>query len=884
MPTYGQYDVPKSNTMVNMGVGQPDNRNLPLDLIKKGMAAFLESDDNEILQYGDIPGYPKFREKLAKWLSLKYNNNVTKDELFVTNGNTQAVMLLMNEFIEQGDTIIVEDPSYFIMINIFKDFDLEIEKVTMDKNGANMEELEEIVESLQDKQRNIFFYTIPFNHNPTGINMSEKKKQDLVNICDTFDNFYVISDEVYHFLSWDNVDEDSMKPLADYHSNIITCGSFSKILAPSLRLGWIYSIDDDDKSTIKELKNSSYYDSTGGTGVISSYIVEQLLETGDLDKYINFCKDFLKCRCNAICETIDSIGKNLLEYDKPVGGYFVWLNTKELDSDMLLEKAIGNKVKFHQGWKFTPEKDDFRNYIRLSFSFYDEDDLKLGIERLVETISDFNKIKVLIQGANGRLGSMIRNELDTISRLKYIGNIDKDQNIPDHNKKDKNVIIDVSNSDGTNHLIAKLYSDNYFPPIIIGTTGNLDMDIINEYSKYAPVAIISNFSDGIPKVIELVKMLDTLSSKWNFKIIESHHKNKKDKPSGTANSILENIKRDCDIESIREGDIIGEHKIVISNESEEIIIEHKAKDRNVFAKGSIKFIKWIINQQPGVYYKNDFIEPKMKTYSASGNIIMVVEHIDKEEWYDFVVSEANKNMKLDGIIFVSRGITKINNNYSSYMEPEKYTSWTYYNRDGTKVPFCGNGVRCIGKYMLENYKENTGKLLNIENIETKFTVKGDDIFFNSPSPYKIEGDEKIAKTKSLISQFDFLNFVNTSIINVGVPHVVIELSFNIFGIDNETFNCICSEIYKSLDKGFNINMINIIDENNFRIRTFERGVDRETGSCGSGTLASYYYLCQENKTIDDCNVHFKNGKQMKLNKKFENYKNSYFLGGEVEIA
>ena len=145
MPTYGQYDVPKSNTMVNMGVGQPDNRNLPLDLIKKGMAAFLESDDNEILQYGDIPGYPKFREKLAKWLSQKYNNNVTKDELFVTNGNTQAVMLLMNEFIEQGDTIIVEDPSYFIMINIFKDFDLEIEKVTMDKNGANMEELEEIV-------------------------------------------------------------------------------------------------------------------------------------------------------------------------------------------------------------------------------------------------------------------------------------------------------------------------------------------------------------------------------------------------------------------------------------------------------------------------------------------------------------------------------------------------------------------------------------------------------------------------------------------------------------------------------------------------------------------------------------------------------------------
>ena len=114
MPTYGQYDVPKSNTMVNMGVGQPDNRKLPLDLIKKGMTAFMECDDKEILQYGDISGYPRFREKLANWLTKKYQTEVDEDELFVTNGNTQAIQIIMNEFIEQGDTIIVEDPSYFL--------------------------------------------------------------------------------------------------------------------------------------------------------------------------------------------------------------------------------------------------------------------------------------------------------------------------------------------------------------------------------------------------------------------------------------------------------------------------------------------------------------------------------------------------------------------------------------------------------------------------------------------------------------------------------------------------------------------------------------------------------------------------------------------------
>jgi diaminopimelate epimerase len=880
MPTYGQYDVPKSNTMVNMGVGQPDNRNLPLDLVKKGMAAFIDLDDKEILQYGDIPGYPRFREKMAKWLSIKYQNEVDKDEIFMTNGNTQAVQILMNEFIEQEDTIIVEDPSYFIMINIFKDFNLDIEKVQMEKDGADMEELEEIVSNLHDKQKNVFFYTIPFNHNPTGYNMSEEKKLELARICENYDNFYVISDEVYHFLSWEEIDSESHKPLADYHDHIISCGSFSKILAPSLRLGWIYSIDDDENSTINSLKESSFYDSTGGTTAISSFIVEQLLDNGDLDKYIEFCKEFLHSRCDAICDTINVIneGKDLVNYERPTGGYFVWLNTNEINSDDLLEKAIGNKVKFHQGWKFTPDKDDFTNYIRLSFSFYDEEDLKLGTERLMQTIKDYHTTKVMIQGSNGRLGSLIRNEIDSTDKFKYIGNISRDQELPEYNKKDKNVIIDVSHADGTNHLIAKLYQDNNFVPIIIGTTGNIDMELINEYSKNAPVALISNFSDGIPKIIEMTNLLNTLSDSWNFKIIESHHTNKKDKPSGTAITLANHFNRNCNIESIREGEVIGEHKIVMTNGSESITLEHKANDRNIFAKGCIKFINWILVQKPGIYYKNDLVEPKVRTYSASGNIIMIVEHVEKRDWKEYVLEKASENENLDGVIFVKRYESK--NAYT-----ENHTSWNYYNRDGNSVPFCGNGVRCIGKYLMENYKEAKGKLVSSVNQITNFDVKEDQVFFNSPDPYEIEinKSENSSLVYSIISQFDFLQPFSFKFINVGVPHLVIETEFNIFEMDDGTFNLICSELYKSLNKGFNINFITVNDKNSFSIRTFERGVDRETGSCGSGTLSSFYYLVDSNKVNENCTVNYKNNNTMKLERKGDLYLKKYYLGGSVEM-
>ena len=292
-------------------------------------------------------------------------------------------------------------------------------------------------------------------------------------------------------------------------------------------------------------------------------------------------------------------------------------------------------------------------------------------------------------------------------------------------------------------------------------------------------------------------------------------------------------------------------------------------NRNVFAKGCTKFINWILTQKPGVYYKNDLVEPRKRIYSASGNIIMIVEHMDKSEWKDFVINQAMKNENLDGVIFIKRG-------------SNKSTYWHYYNRDGTCVPFCGNGVRCIGKYIYDNYNETEGKLYNSNNLETNFMIKNNEVFFNSPSPLTINDHGQNSVTKFLISQFDFLNLVDISFLNVGVPHLVIEVMFNIFDIDDGTFNCICSELYKSLHKGFNINIINVQDKNNFLIRTFERGVDRETGSCGSGTLASYYYLTKLNKVNDKCNVTYKNGKTMSLELKDNIYSKEYFLGGSVD--
>ena len=673
MPTYGQYDVPKSDIMVNLGVGQPDNRKLPLNLVKSAMKNFIENEENpEVLQYGDISGYRRFREKLAKWLTKhNYANTsgdytdceINENELFITNGITHALHLIMTMYMYQDDTILVEDPSYFIMINIFKDFGLNVVPIPMEEDGINLEELEKKLDEISADQDKIFLYTIPINHNPTGITMSHEKRMLLASLCDIYHNFYVLADEVYHFLSWDKVKgEKYVLPLADYHPNITSIGSFSKILAPSMRIGWVYQnrkfgTNDDEKDVVQTLTESGLYDSTGGTAVISSYITEFLIDNGELDKYVTECQSFLGSRCKALCQGLEPLKeRGLIEFNEPNGGYFVWIKVNDIKATDLLELCIKNKVKFHPGWKFTALDNNFTDTIRLSFSFYEEDDLKIGAERISNTILNFHKIKVSVLGATGRLGSLIVEEINKNDNLVFNGAIGKDfdlSTISDTN----NVIIDVSLPEATNKLLDSLIDKDMKVPLIIGTTGDLNMDLINEYSEGAPVSIISNFSDGIPTIIEMSQFLNQLPESWKCEMIETHHVNKKDNPSGTSKSWMGSLNRKCEIESLRNGDVFGEHKLTLSNNNEEIVILHKAKNRNIFAHGSIKYIDWILSQKPGLYNRIDYSNyNKLRTrkYSASGNILMVVEFLKESKWKQFVITESQKDKKLDGVIFLER--------------------------------------------------------------------------------------------------------------------------------------------------------------------------------------------------------------------------------------
>jgi diaminopimelate epimerase len=868
MPTYGQYDVPNSDTMVNLGVGQPDNRVLPLNLVKDAMRKFIDEENNpEVLQYGDIPGYKRFRIKVADWLSkqcyqdipdtLDYQRDfefkVNEDELFITNGVTHALHLIMTAHMYQEDTILVEDPTYFIMINIFKEFGLNVMPINMENDGIDIAMLDDTLTNIACTQEKVFLYTIPINHNPTGITMCHQKRIALAELCNKYNNFYIIADEVYHFLSWEDQNE-KLLPLADYHPNITSIGSFSKILAPSLRLGWIYQnikfpTVDVQESLLLSIINCGLYDSTGGTGVISSYITEVLIDNGELNNYIKECQQNLCKRTKVICDGLVSLReKGLIEFKEPNGGYFVWIKVNNISADDLLLESIKNKVKFHPGWKFTCNSNEFNNCIRLSVSYYDEVDLKIGVDRLTNTILNFNKINIAVLGANGRLGKLIVEEIKKNDMFVFVGGIIRDMDLA-HLTHKHNLIIDVSSPEGTHELINKLNTCNLKIPLLIGTTGDHTLQTIVDYATKAPVALISNFSDGLAIINQFSNIINNLSDEWKFNMEETHHINKKDAPSGTATSWCNTLNRDCLIDSIREGDVFGKHKLILSSPNEDIVIQHTSKNRNIFAEGCMKYVDWIMEQKSGLYDKINFLKykhPRIRKYSATGNVLIIAEFINQQKWSNFVSNEALKDKDLDGVIFIER--------FNNHLTKEMNTKWTYYNRDGSQVPFCGNGVRCIGKYLGENYKELTGSIVNPSLLVSNYKIEDSNIYFNSPIPVKTTGTE-LDKLRKVTNEFEFIDIHDISIVSIGVPHIVIECNCNIFELDESLINYVSNSIHTSFSSNYNINFVNVIDDTNFRIRTYERGVDRETGSCGSGCLASFYHLYNTKKLLSNCSIH-----------------------------
>lgn len=375
-------DIPTSQLyippgMIDLGVGDPDFALLPLDMLHRAADACFARGDPGFLQYGTEQGNGYFRMALAEFLGRGYGFSLDPDTLFVTNGISNALDLICAHFTRPGDSIFVEEPTYFLALRIFADHDLHIVPVQTDEKGLVIDALEENLKKVRPK----FLYTVPTFQNPGGFTLPQDRRDALIKLSQAH-GFLIVADEVYHFLNYSG---QPGKPFAVYTDleTVISLGSFSKILAPGLRLGWMQA----HPSNIKPLVTSGLLDSGGGLNPFTSAIVRELIEAGDLQRNIGKLIDIYRSRL-AVMDSV--LRKELPQADfaAPGGGFFFWVRLPGVDTGPLREEARSFDVGFRQGLLFS-SRGGMRDYIRLCFAFYDEEKIEEGIRRLGRCLDRF---------------------------------------------------------------------------------------------------------------------------------------------------------------------------------------------------------------------------------------------------------------------------------------------------------------------------------------------------------------------------------------------------------------------------------------------------------------------------------------------------------------
>ena len=363
--------------MIDLGVGQPDPSLLPLEALEKAAEHRLGQGDPSLLQYGTEQGNGYFRHVLARFLTRGYRTPVDPEDLFITSGASAGIDLVSACISNPGDTVFVEEPTYFLALRLFADRRLNVVGLPTDAGGLDMDILEErIAESPP-----AFIYLIPTHHNPSGTTLTAARRERLEHLSTKY-NVFVLADEVYHLLSYA---DEPPAPMASFNRSgkVISVGSFSKILAPGLRLGWIQAAPD----LIRQLTTTALLKSGGGMNPFTSAIVQSVIELDSQHDHLDRIVSIYRQRSSTLIAAIHDYLPASVGFEKPRGGFFLWMRLPEgLDAHSLRQKALDKGVNFQPGTNFSANK-RLGDYIRLCFVYYSSEILREGVKRLGDAMA-----------------------------------------------------------------------------------------------------------------------------------------------------------------------------------------------------------------------------------------------------------------------------------------------------------------------------------------------------------------------------------------------------------------------------------------------------------------------------------------------------------------
>lgn len=384
------FDISMRPGLVSLAGGNPYLQSLPLDKLGQTAARIIAEDGMTALQYGGGQGTEELRAQICEIMSAEGILDARPENVIITAGSQSAQDVATKVFCNPGDVVLVENPTYVGALNTFEAYQVQVEAVDMDDDGLVPELLEAKIAALQAEGKAIkFLYTIPNFNNPSGITLAPARRQRIVDICSDA-NILVLEDNPYGLLRFDG------KPLAPMRAanehDVIYMGSFSKIFAPGLRIGWALVPEHLQRRFYLASEAVTLCPPTLNQMIISAYLRDYDWR-GQIDTYRALYEE----RCNALLVALEEHMPSGLTWTRPDGGFFVWVTLPEgVDTYPLLKKAIEAGVVFIPGAAFT-HSDEPSNKLRLAFSAVPPESIAEGVRRLAPVLQE--AIDVISKGA-----------------------------------------------------------------------------------------------------------------------------------------------------------------------------------------------------------------------------------------------------------------------------------------------------------------------------------------------------------------------------------------------------------------------------------------------------------------------------------------------------
>lgn len=366
-------------SIISLAGGNPASELFPGEELSKIAGEILAKNPTKALQYGTTDGLPEMRE-CARKRAEKVNAVNDNDQILIMTGANQGIDLSAKALINKGDKIIVESPSFIGSLNAFRTYECELVGVEVEADGINIDALEK---ALKENDNVKMIYTIPTFQNPTGTTMSLAKRKRLIELANEYD-VLVLEDNPYGDLRFSGEDLPTLKSM-DTEGRVIYAGSFSKILSPGMRLGYVVGAPEIlGKIEILKQVNDVH------TPVLTQMMCVEFMEKYNIDEYIEKNRQLYGKKCDVMLKAIEKyFPKGKVKYTVPEGGIFMWCECEGIDDvTPLVDKALEKKVAIVPGSNFAIDVKAPSNMFRLNFSSATVENIEEGIKRLGEALNE----------------------------------------------------------------------------------------------------------------------------------------------------------------------------------------------------------------------------------------------------------------------------------------------------------------------------------------------------------------------------------------------------------------------------------------------------------------------------------------------------------------